>query len=160
MIVVRVVEKCDDDSCWISFFLSIADCSFVNCFDFSSEWVMSLRVSSSLHRFESVAQRDFFHDQREFRRTRDEVSSISRSETHDLLQISIHLRQKSRLLTERSSHLCHLQFLITARAHSTHRQREFFYSRISDILRSHFARKYYDRSRLVMFSSLVFASVM
>jgi hypothetical protein len=57
--------------------------------------VLSSRVSSSLHRSESFASRDFSHDQRKSRRTRDEVSSTSRSETRDLLQISIHLLSKN-----------------------------------------------------------------
>jgi hypothetical protein len=81
-----------------------------------------ITISSFLHRFKSFVLRNFSHDQREFRRTRDEMSSISRSETHDLLQISIYFEQESRLLSERNSHVCHLQFLIIARAHSTHRR--------------------------------------
>ncbi len=76
-----------------SSFYRLLKCS--SRFDFSSDCVLSSRVSSSLHRSESFAFRDFSHDQRKFRRTRDEVSSISISETHDSLQISIHLLSKN-----------------------------------------------------------------
>ncbi len=74
-------------------FLSIVECS--NRFHFSSACVLSSRVSSSLHRFESFSSRDFFHDQKKSRRTRDEVSSTSRNETRDFLQISIHFLSKN-----------------------------------------------------------------
>ncbi len=133
--------------------LSIAECS--SRFDFSSACVLSSRVSSSLHRSESFASRDFSHDQRKSRRTRDEVSSTSRSETRDLLQISIHLLSKNDDYWDDEVLTCVIYSL------NDHRSRSLDASTARIFLLEsqrhslfHFARKYCDRNRLVMFSSL------
>jgi hypothetical protein len=160
-IVARVLEKCDDDSCWIFFFL--IDCwllvfesfRFFICVRvvitrivvFISIWV--IRFKRFLSRSKKVSSN-----------TRRSVVDIEKWNTRSSSDFDSSSEQESRLLKWRSFHVCQLTaHLIIARADSTHRRREFFYSMIDDILRFYFARKYCDESRFVMFSSL-FANAM
>ncbi len=162
MIVVRVVEKSLDNSCWISSFF--IDCWNVRMFE-SFRFFICLRVvitrivvSTSIW---VIRFKKFFSRSKKVPpNTRQSVVDIEKWDTRSSSDLDSSSEQESRLLRWRSSHVCQLTaHLIIARAHSTHRRREFFYSMIDDILCLHFARKYCDRSRLVMFSSL-FANAM
>ncbi len=143
-IVARVLDKCDDDNYWIFFFFyCLLKCS--RRVNFSFNCVLSSRVSLFLHSSESFASRDFFHDQREFRRTRDEVSSISRRETNDSLQILIHFLNKNH------DYQNHEVFTCIIYNSNNHRSRSFDASTTRfHLLESqryfslHFACKYYD----------------
>jgi hypothetical protein len=168
---IRVVVNCEwwssfkssrksfDNSCWISSF-SI-DCWLLESFRFfiwlrvvitrivvsTSIWV--IRFKKFLSRLKKVSSN-----------MRRSVVDVEKWDTRFSSDLDSFSEQESRLLRWRSFHVC--QFTthsIIVRVHSTHRRRELFYSTIDDILRLHFARKYCDRSRLVVFSSL-FANAM
>jgi hypothetical protein len=160
-IVARVLEKCDDDNCWIFFFF--IDCwllvfkSFqffiymcvviTRIIVFTSIWI--IRFKRFLSRSKKISSN-----------TRRSVVDIEKWNTRFFSNFDSFSKQNSRLLRWRNLHMCQFTiYLIIVDVHFTHRRREFFYSMIDDILRFHFARKYCDRSRLVMFSSL-FANVM
>jgi hypothetical protein len=162
MIVVRVVEKILDNSCWISSFF--IDCWNVRMFE-SFRFFICLRVViTRIVVFTSIwvirFKRFLSQSKRVSSNTRRSVVDIEKWNTRFFSNFDSSSEQELRLLRWRSSHVCQLTtHLIIARAHSTHRTREFFYSMIDDILRLHLTRKYCDQSRLVMFSSL-FASAM
>ncbi len=162
MIVVRVVEKSLDNSCWIPPF-SI-ECWNVRMFEpvrfFTCLRVVITRIVVSTSTWVIRFKRFLSRSKKVPPNTRRSVADIEKWDTRSSSDSDSPSEQGSRLLKWRSPHVCQLTVhLITARAHSTHRRRESFYSMIDDILRLHSARKYCDRSRLVVFSSL-FANAM
>jgi hypothetical protein len=150
MIVVRIVEKSLDNSCWISSF-SI-DCWNVRMFE-SFRFFICLRVvitrivvSTSIWviRFKRFLSRS----KRVPPNTRRSVAGIEKWNTRSSSGFDSPSEQGSRLLRWRSSHVCQLTaYLAIARAHPAHRRRGSFYSMTDGILRLHSARKYCGRSR-------------
>jgi hypothetical protein len=160
-IVARVLEKRDDDSCWIFFFLIDFWLLVFESFRFFiCVRVVITRIVVSISIWVIRFKRFLSRSKRVSSNTRRSVVDIEKWNTRSSSNLDSSSEQESRLLRWRNFYVCQFTtHLIIARAHSTHRRREFFYSMIDDILRLHFARKYCDRSRLVMFSSL-FTNVM
>ncbi len=110
MIVVRVVEKSLDNSCWISF-CSI-DCWLLELFRF---FIWLRVVITRIVVFTSIwvirFKRFLSRSKRVSSNTRRSVVDLEKWNTRSSSNLESSFEQESRLLRWRNSHVCHLQLI-------------------------------------------------